>query len=97
MSHVYKDFPLFLCIKHAPKTGPCIQKHPVLEIAVFWVVASCSASETSVNFYQTAQRNKPGHSQRHTHPRQNLKSYNLHMFQRCEPRSFRSEWYRSPS
>jgi hypothetical protein len=34
---------------------------------------AASASETSVNFYQTTQRNNPENSHLHTHRRENLK------------------------
>jgi hypothetical protein len=58
-------------------------------MAVFWFVAlsftttvalmieAASTSETSVNFCQTTQRNKPEKSHLHTHCRETLKSQDL--------------------
>jgi hypothetical protein len=39
------------------------------------MMQAASASETSVNFYQTAWRNKPEDSHLHTRRRENLKSH----------------------
>jgi hypothetical protein len=44
----------------------------VLLIAL--MMEAASASETSVNFYQTTRRNNPGESHLHTRRRENLKS-----------------------
>jgi hypothetical protein len=58
-----------------------------MKVAVFWVVAPCrvialmmeaaSTSETSVNFYQTAQSNNPEDSHLHTHHHENLGSHSI--------------------
>jgi hypothetical protein len=42
------------------------------------MMESASTSETSVNFYQTTQRNNPEDSHLHTRLRENLKSHNGH-------------------
>jgi hypothetical protein len=39
------------------------------------MMEAASASETSVNFYQTTRRYKPEDSHLHTRRRENLKSY----------------------
>jgi hypothetical protein len=57
-----------------------------MKMAVFWIVASiiramkeaASTPETSVNFYQTAQRNNPEDSCLHTRHHENMKSQHVH-------------------
>jgi hypothetical protein len=39
------------------------------------IMKAARTSETSVNFYQTTQRNNPGDSHLHTRRRENLKPY----------------------
>jgi hypothetical protein len=56
------------------RSSPTFQKYLLLhnQGALMWEAAS--ASETSVNFYQTTRRNNPEDSHLHTHRSENLKS-----------------------
>jgi hypothetical protein len=47
------------------KVGIEVLKVAIMKMAVFWVVAAASTSETSVNFYQTTRQYNPEDSHYH--------------------------------
>jgi hypothetical protein len=48
---------------------------PIIRTIIALMMEAASTSETSVNFYQTTQRNNPEDSHLHTRRRENLKSH----------------------
>jgi hypothetical protein len=48
-------------------------------MAIALMMEAANTSETSVNFYQTTQRNNPADSHLHTRRSENLKSHNVEM------------------